>query len=135
MTAASVRTQVLERLNTLPHVSVYPGDVPANLPADMTGNVYPYVVLWGAIGRDDVEGEDMTGGTGGAVSMRVRVTVAAGDPGWCLSAADQVRSLLSRWQPVGAERFRDDHTEPTMLEDKDVTPRRWFVPLEFRTAS
>ena len=135
MSAASVMAQVLARLQTLPHISVFSGDVPLNVPADSSGNVYPYVVLWGSVGRDNVHGEDLTGGTEGAVVVPVRVTVAAGDPEWCLAAAEQVRALLSRWQPTGAERLRDDHTEPTMLEDKDVTPRRWFVPLEFRTAS
>ena len=135
MSATSVLGQVLARLNTLPGVSVFYGDVPRDLPADPLGKVYPYAVLWGSVGRDNVYGEDLTGGTEGAVVVPVRVTVAAGDPEWCLASAEQVRALLSRWQPTGAERLRDDHTEPTMLEDKDVTPRRWFVPLEFRTAS
>ena len=135
MSASSVMAQVLARLQTLSDVSVFFGEVPANVPANSSGRVYPYAVLWGSTGRDNTHGEDLTGDTDGAVVVPVRVTVAAGDPDWCLDAAERVRGLLSRWQPEGAERLRDDHTEPTMLEDKDVTPRRWFVPLEFRTAS
>ena len=139
MTPEQMHAAIKARLETLiptDLAAVYSGRVPDDPPALADGRVKPYAVLWGSPGSSNPGAEDLCGEVDGAYLAVPRVTVAAGDPDWCLAATTAARDSLSRWQPAPeAERLRDDGFDPAMLEDEDVNPRRWFTPLQFRTAA
>lgn len=132
---AELHAGVVAHLRTLGNLSVYDGEVPDAPPADPgTGHVYPYVVVWPSAGWTPAEARTVDGDGHGALEWPVQVTVAAGEPGWCLEAVHAVRAALDGLEPaVGAGPLREEPGGPTVRPDRDATPVRFFVPLLFRS--
>lgn len=130
-TAADLHAAVWAILDALPTVNAFDGDVPSAPPADGTGRVLPYAVLWPGPGGDPADAS-LRGG--GALTWDAQVTVAAGDIRWLLQAVDVVRAALAdAWTAPGASPLRDvTPASRTVMRDTDVTPLRYFVPLLFR---
>lgn len=112
-------------------VTVYDGAVPHHPPADATGRVFPYAVLWPSPGA--TPGDGPLGCTSPGIDWLAQVTVAAGDPTWCLKAADVVRTALRGRQLARDVSPLTDETPRSRVlsRDDDTTPPRWFVPLHF----
>ena len=136
MITADIVDAITARLaDQVPHVTVYLGGVPDDLPVDETQRAFPYVVIWGTAGLGDEQAEDLSGDTGGSSISETHITVASGDPDWTLRASGVVRLALDRWQPLPSmERLRDSQTWAPVLLDTEVLPNRWFVLLVFRAA-
>lgn len=118
-----------------PKITILRGSVPKDLPADETGNVYPYAVLWEGPGMGDPDSEDLSGDIDGASVLDQYITVASGKPEWTAPAAAQVRRVLDHWQPTGnVERLRDNQTWAPVQLDTEVLPNRHYVALVFRSA-
>jgi hypothetical protein len=131
-TPAELHAAVFERLEALPTVAAFDGDVPPNPPADRaTGLVYPYAVLWPGPGGDTTDADLVTSG---ALTWDAQITVAAGDVAWCLGAVNVVRfALRDQWVLDTASPLRDvTPASRTVMRDPDPAPPRWFVPLLFR---
>lgn len=131
---AALHTALMARLDALTNIEAYNAQVPANPPAEAgTGRVYPYVVAWPSAGHADPDARTVDDSTHGALGWPVQVTVAAGDPGWCLAAAQKVRTHLEgHTLTTGAGPLREETVAPPVQRDDDVNPPRWFVPLLFR---
>lgn len=139
---ADLHTALVSRLRSAlaGRVTVYDGDVPGLKPdgtpndppqADGQGRVFPYCVVWSSPGAAPAEAAVHDVSTG--LDWAEQVTVAAGDPGWCLQAVPLVRAAA-----VGAVLVPDagpliDETPRSrgVLRDPDAGPPRWFVPLQF----
>lgn len=131
VTAAELHAVTLALLAAIPTVTGYDADVPSTPPAETTtGRVYPYAVLWPSPGGEGPEPSvaDLAG-----LDWTCQVTVAAGDVGWCLQAVGLVRTALDRAVLAPGVVLRDE-TSPLqkVRRDPDVSPPRWYVPLEFR---
>lgn len=130
-------TQALEALLTTTAMTAYIARVPDNPPADTSGRVKPYVVIWPGPGylpdyARTVGGDDAID-TG--LEWTPQLTVAAGDPEWCLKAVDSVRARVNGARLIaGAGPVRIE-PGPPMQQDPDVKPHRWFVPLPLRCAT
>lgn len=135
---ATMHSLVLARLRTLSTVTVYDGLVPEHPPAEsQTGRVFPYVVLWPDAGYRPVESRVLEAGPSSDVTWRARVTIASGSPGWTLQATGLVRARLEGidlgpWTAPLEEEVAD---RVDVLEDRDVAPPRFYVPLSFITTT
>lgn len=110
-------------------VAAFDADVPPHPPADPTGRVYPYAVLWPGAGAHPIE-TAITGSVG--TDWLSTVTVAAGDVGWCLDAVALVRSVLDGAALAPGVTLSDVTSRArTLQRDPDITPTRWYVPLLF----
>jgi hypothetical protein len=70
-------------------------------------------------------------GTGG-LDWACQVTVAAGDVGWCLGAIGLVRAALSGLVLATGVTLVDETPRSLIVRrDPDVTPSRWFLPMQF----
>ncbi|MCV2395924.1 hypothetical protein OEB99_16535 [Actinotalea sp. M2MS4P-6] len=133
MNPADLHAAVVARLTTeIATISVHDADVPGSPPADAKGRVLPYAVVWGSAGWAPEEARTVDGDAHGALSWPCPVTVAAGDPTWCLRAAAAVRAALDGYLITGAGILREQPGTPSMDRDPNVTPTRWFVPFTFR---
>ena len=130
-TAAQLHAAVWAALDALPTVTAYDGDVPTKPPADASGRVYPYAVLWPSPGA--TPGDGPLGCISPGVDWLEQVTVAAGTPTWCLQAVDVVRAALVGLQLAPDVSPLVDETPRSRLlsRDDDTTPPRWYVPLQF----
>lgn len=135
-TAAEIVDQTQARLVAqCPKITILRNVVPKELPADDSGNVYPYAVIWEGPGMGDDAAEDLCGDTDGASILDQYITVASGKAEWTGPAAAQVRRALDRWQPTGnVERLRDNQTWAPVQLDTEVLPNRHYVALVFRSA-
>ena len=129
-TPASLHTQVLTLLHATT-VTAYDGDVPDRPPADQSGRVYPYAVLWPGGGGNPAD--PALARHHGALTWEAQVTVAAGTPTWCIQAVDVVRAALRGvWLTTGASPLLDETpASQTLLRSEDTQPPRWYLPLRF----
>jgi hypothetical protein len=127
-TAVDLHAAVWALLDALPTVTAYDADVPTAPPADSRGRVYPYTVLWPSPGGSPFE-SSLAGPQG--LDWMCQVTVAAGDPTWCLQAVEVVRAALvgAQLAPTAGPLVDETPRSRTIMRDPDVTPLRWFVPL------
>ena len=119
---------------------VYDGAVVNPRTIGTTGKVQPYLLvvfapnITGAFGGSDVALDGPVPG-----DHRVHVTAAGATPQAAYWAADKATTLLSRAviDVTGAgpveTRWLDGYVPGPALQDHDVTPPRWFVPLIFTT--
>lgn len=133
MTApATLHAATIALLEAIPNITVFDGAVEDNPPAVADGRVLPYAVLWPAVGYRPAESRSLE--TVATVDLRwsARVTVAAGSVAWLLQAVAVVRAALDG-QVLGAFSgpLEEDAVEQIVLEDRDVRPFRFYVPLSF----
>ena len=111
-----------------------PTDVPT---LDAAGHAQRYYVLhpwWGTPSAEDDLAERFTD-----LEWTFQVTAAAGFKRDCLALAYSIDDLLFRWTPqvdgVGLDALRVPlgYDPGPPREDADVTPSRWFLPLQYRT--
>jgi hypothetical protein len=137
VTAADLHAATLTLLRTIGTVTIHDGKVPPSPAADPSGRTYPYAVLWPSAGfYPSTDADTLCEEPGDELTWPVQVTVAAGDPTWCLQAADLVRKKLNkaRLTPRSGLLRQDEVSIPATL-DPAVSPARWFIPLLFRTQS
>lgn len=121
-------------LNGLPGVTGTPDSPPPKSSTDP--RVRPYFVLFPGTGTptDEVDLADTT------VDLNVpfQVTVAAGDIDDLLALTDRVHNLLFRWGPTvtgfqaGPLRVPPGYSPGVVLTDRDFTPHRLFIPLQYQ---
>ena len=134
---SGLRESMLERLDLVPFVKVYDGDVPQDDPPltipNSGGVVKPYVVLYAGGGTAT---SDRACQTPSVLGWAPQVSVVAGYPVDCLQAVDRVRAELT-----GTRLTLDDGTtgilrEPEgdrpILKDESVSPPRFLYPLQYR---
>lgn len=135
MTPADLHAATLARLRGLTTVTVHDSRVPDRPAAGSDGRVYPYAVLWPTPGTVPDAARDLEHNPQGGLTWDARVTVASGDPTWTLQALQLVRARLEGWRPTPWSLLAEVPTGGvTVLEDRDTTPHRWYVPLTFRTS-
>lgn len=132
MIPADLQAAVKAQLEAaVPTIDVHEGQVPDNPAADGSGKVLPYAVIWGSAGWVPAEARSVTADADGALTWPCPITVAAGDPIWCLRAAHAVRTALDGFRIDGDVLYEQPGTPP-MTRDKDPVPPRWYVPFTFR---
>lgn len=110
-------------------VAVFDANVPTSPPALPDGRVLPYAVVWPGAGGTPFE-EPIAGA--GGLDWACQVTVAAGDVGWCLGAIGLVRAALSGLVLATGVTLVDETPRSLIVRrDPDVTPSRWFLPMQF----
>lgn len=104
-------------------------------PLDEDGTVHAYAVLYESPGR---RSGSRLGSTRDRVDSTFQVTCAAGDTNRCLAAVDKVTTALTGHQLEIPGRSRkprivEDEANAflSIVEDTDVTPSRFYVPLLF----
>lgn len=125
---------VLPVLQDLPGSTAYAGQVPDKLPQDAQGYVLPYVVLFAGLGGDVPAERDLSNlvDTDGALDWPFQTTCVGASSTICLAVArDVARALTNR--PVGAGFIKPSgYDTPLPLVDNQVTPARYFMPLQWR---
>lgn len=130
--AHTLYNAALALLQEIPHVTVYAGKVDDKPPADASGRVFPYIVLWTSGGRRPPESRSLEADSTDDLYWRANVTVAAGDSGWVLQAATAVRQALDGQVLVPfSSPLEEDVATFDVLEDRDVRPHRMFLPMSF----
>lgn len=115
--------------------NVFDTQVPTTIPKDASGNVRPYVVLFGGVGTDLPEERDATGlADVGLLDFPFQTTCVGPTPGHARDVAYSVKQALTN-MPIGAgfvkpdpQGFRVDNP----LADNQVTPARFYMPLMWR---
>jgi hypothetical protein len=115
-------------------VNLYRGKVEAP-PLDDDGTVHAYAVLYESPGR---RSGSRLGSTRDRVDSTFQVTCVGGDTTRCLWAVDKITTALTGHRleiPTRTRRPRIVEDEANafrnIIEDVDVTPSRFFVPLLF----
>lgn len=134
-TATALTTWVQDQLQGIPQTTVYVGGVPTQVPLIDMQRIKPYIVIWPSTSGNPIN-EALSGGGEGS-TWWVTVTVAAADPVTVLKVADVVRERLHRVVTPGLGRIvQDDSQGRVQLEpDPAVKPGRYFLPLEYTTAT
>lgn len=123
-------------LQTLSNITIYDSVVADKPPADASGRVFPYAVLWASGGYRPPGSRSLVADTTGDLQWRANVTVAAGEPGWVLQAASVVRGALDGQVLVNhSSPLEEDGAAFNVLEDRDVRPHRMFLPMSFITTT
>lgn len=133
-TLRDLHVAVLNRLAVLSDLTVYDGEVPPNIPADASGRVDTYAVVWFTPGSVPDAARNLEHDPQGGLTWDARVTVAGGRKWDVIDAIGTVRSRLEGWRPVPGSLLAEVDTGGTTVQrDPDTSPPRWFVPLQFRT--
>ena len=120
---------LLGALRESPNLDVFEG-APASVRFDSGNRALPYACLYLGADFPDLSVEDLCGDPGSR-TLPFQVTVASGYLRTTLRAAQKVQAGLSgRWLLPGSGRVRM-RPAGTIQEDRDVTPSRWFIPLQF----
>lgn len=127
-----VHAAVWDLIDAMTGVNAYDGEVPATPPLDEDGRVASYAVLFFSPGRRHANAFDAAQRS---IEGSFQVTCVGGDPTRALWCVDQVfGALLGAWVSVDGVnrqiRSREDDPGP-VREDKNVTPTRHYVPLQF----
>ena len=118
-------------LRTLPGLrgGVHLGNVPATLPQDTAGRVYPYAVIWAGVlspvPDDDVSGRIYQAGQAGEFT----VTVASGDWAWTVPAARDVKHTLTDALGGRVKPQRLQQSLAQVMTDPAERPARYYIPL------
>ena len=111
------------------NLDVFEG-TPTGVRFDSENRALPYACLYLGVEFSDLTVEDLCGESGPS-TLPFQVTAAAGYHRSALRAAQKVRSTLSgRWLAPNSGRIRM-RPAGMLQEDRDVTPSRWFIPLQF----
>ena len=105
------------------------GNVPATLPQDTAGRVYPYAVIWAGVlspvPDDDVTGRIYQAGQTGEFT----VTVASGDWTWTTGAARDVKHTLTGALDGRVKPQRLQQSIAQVMTDPAERPARYYIPL------
>lgn len=125
--------QVLQVLDALPGSTAYPGQVPSKLPVDSQGYVLPYIVLYAGLGGDLMDERDLSGLVDvGTRDWPFQTTCVGASSTICLAVARDVSRALTNL-PVGGGFIKPaGYDTPLPLADNQVTPARYFLPLQWR---
>lgn len=104
--------------------------------------VQPYFVLFPGVGNPSPEAADVADTFEDLVPL-IRITAAGGDVDDVLALVDRIHGALYRWEPVlelpeGALPVKcgplrpPPGFDPPLLTDRDVTPHRLYVPLQYQ---
>ena len=136
MTAPNVyllADEVWNRLDALPAVNTYRGEIDGTPPTDPDGRVHAYAIAYFGAGQPQAMRLD-----GGARGLRwtFQVTCVGGDDVRALWCINEVRGvLLGVRVPVGTGRVSGKVREVTdpgpLRRDDDVSPSRMYLPLQF----
>ena len=108
---------------------VHVGNVPATLPQDTAGRVYPYAVIWAGI-LSPVPDDDVTGRIYGAGQTgEFTVTVASGDWTWTTGAARDVKHALTGALDGRVKPQRLQQSIAQVMTDPAERPARYYIPL------
>ncbi len=131
---ADLHDSLVALLKTIGTVNVFDADVPDKPPADTSGKVFPYVVVWPSAGWYPAdEADPLCAQPDGSLVWPVQLTVAAGNPAWVLPAAAAVRAKVAGVHLTStAGPLREDAGAVNVQKDTDTSPTRWFVPLLYR---
>jgi hypothetical protein len=136
-TVDDLATAVLAALRTdlgvTMRLDVFDGDVKALTDSD--GRARPYAALYPSAGN--LQSQSLCG-TQEFLDWPFQVTAVGGDPARARRAIHRVRVRLSGVELSAAgTRFRvveEPNYQPGPIrEDRDVSPSRWFSPLQFRS--
>lgn len=136
-TVDDVTTAVLAALRTdlgAPmRLDVFDGDVKAVMDGD--GRARPYAAMYASAGN--LSSQSLCG-TSDFLDWPFQVTAAGGDPVRARRAIHRVRARLTGVElTAGGVKFRvveEPNYQPGPIrEDRDVSPSRWFSPLQFRS--
>ncbi|WP_146251997.1 hypothetical protein [Xylanimonas oleitrophica] len=106
-----------------------PGDPLQTPPADNSGRVYPYALVWSTGGEPGPE-QDVTRASTGDV-WRTHVNIAAGHPTWLMQAIPVVRARLHLLEVAPGVRLTEDEVGGVITKDPDTIPPRWFLPTRW----
>lgn len=134
---------LVERLELLDGIGVYPGEVPPDPPVitvgavpDPAGRIAPYVVVYGGAGLPDLEPDLGDGNVD--LLWSFQTTVAAGYEADALHAVDRVFDQLYRWSPAvsglvcGRVKPPPGFDPGPVLRDDKKTPPRFWLPLQWQ---
>jgi len=127
----AVHDALWAKLDAIANVTAYDGEVPASPPVGQNGRVKPYAVLYAGGGQRFSSGLD---GIQSSLSTVAQVTAAAGeqiDAMWCVR---QVRDGLLGPITISGRTYlvRSTDLDPGPIRrDDNVTPVRFYLPLEF----
>lgn len=124
---------ILPVLQALPGSTAYPGQVPGKLPTDAQGYVLPYIVLYAGLGGDVEAERDLSGLVDtGTLDWPFQTTCVGASSTICLTLARDVSRALTNL-PVGGGFIKPlGYDTPLPLADNQVTPARYFLPLQWR---
>ena len=124
---------VAARLRALPGITLYEGQVPGKVPQDAQGYVLPYVALYSSLGRDRPEERDLSGlADPGRGDWPFQTTCVGASSTICLAVARDVAAALTNLPAGGGFIKPTGYETPLPLADNQVTPARYFMPLQWR---
>ena len=115
-------------------LDVFDGEVKAVMDSD--GRARPYAALYASAGN--LRSQSLAG-VQELLDWPFQVTAAGGDPARARRAIQRVRSRLSGATVTAAGRrvriVEEQNYQPGPIrEDRDVSPSRWYTPLQFRAS-
>ena len=126
----AIKAHLLGLLRSQPKLNVYDGEPPGQVPLDSTGRAAPYVCLYMSAGTVGID--EAMDGTQDGLDLPIRVTCAGGWPDTALAAIGRARAALTgAWLPGGGV-MREIPLNVPVLVDRDVSPHRYWAPLEWR---
>lgn len=132
-TAQALHDALVARLRAATTLTVYESDPGVNIPADAAGRVYPYAVVWPAVGFRPEGARDITAAPGPELDWPAQVTVASGSSIWTLKALAPIRAALDGWVLLpGAGPLCEEPLMPDIRPDRDTSPTRYFTALGWR---
>lgn len=112
---------------------VYDGQVPKAIQTDASGYVLPYVVLYAGVPGDLPADRDATGLVDtGVLDWPFQTTCVGASALICMSLARDVQLALTNLRVGDGYVKPDGFTTPVPLPDNQVTPARFFLPLQWR---
>ena len=135
-TTVSAAAAILGRLQAVPQLTVYDGEVPTTPLKDAPGKVRPYAVLYMGAGRVPRSDRLAYAAANRDLGITFQVTCAAGTRAGASWAVDKTRTALTgqRLSDGANETRLKETTESQALKRDPEIPSdiRWYAPLLYR---
>lgn len=136
---AALTSEAMTQLHTVTNASVWLGEpnLPLPLVPGSDGRVKPYVILWPSPGTPADERD--VADTAVDLDWTIQLTCAAGTLDDLQGLVSRVDAAFYRWQPVIDGLVCGPFKPPPGFDpgparlDRDFTPHRPYVPLQYRT--